>query len=816
MSGRVRVRVALVPAQGDTPELDYAVADAATADAALGSRVIVPLGRRRATGVVVGLPSEVVDDSLRDVLSVVDANPVLDRDLLELCRWMADYYVASLGDVLESALPLGLRFKLERIAFRAGAVEGASTPGERAVLAALDARGGSASLATLRADLPGSDVARTLKRLETAGAVRMEESLAREAGPTKREEVVTLSRSLDPAEEADLKRRRRALYALWLHLHGRGGGPLPLAALRPSFPGVRAKVRALADLDLARLETVEVYRESDAGFAGATEAAGSPFTLTAEQSAATDEVLGALASGAFTTFLLFGVTGSGKTEVYLRAMEVALAAGQGALVLVPEISLTHQLVARVRARFGGLVAVLHSGLSPGERWDHWRRLARGEARVAVGARSAIFAPVSNLGLIVVDEEHDGAYKQEDGVRYNARDVAVVRAQQGACTLVLGSATPSLESFENARRGRYRQLELRQRVEGRPLPEVEILDLRRRGTRTEQGVPLTAELVAGLRATHAAREQSLVFLNRRGWANFLQCALCGATLMCPHCSVALTLHQRWRALRCHHCDHTVREPMLCPGCKEPGLKAWGAGTEQVERLLQGLVPGARIGRMDRDTTARRGSQRALLRQWVAGELDILVGTQMVTKGHDVPGVTFVGVLLADQSLNFPDFRAAERTFQLLTQVAGRAGRGARAGRVVVQTFQPEHYSLRCAAAHDFPSFAAAEARHREELGYPPFSRLVLLRFDGENAARVEETAREALVVARAAAAEVQILGPAPAPLERVRKRYQWQLLLRARQGRAVRSAAARVRDELRPVARRRGVRLLVDVDPYSML
>lgn len=809
LSPRRTVRVALVPAQGDTPELDYALA-ADDAERALGARVVVPLGKRRATGVVVALPPEDPGAEVRDVLALVDSTPVLDRGLLELCRWMADYYAASFGDALEAALPAGLRFKLERLVRRCESDASALGEAELALLSLLDRRGGTASLTTLRREPGGRDAARLVRRLEQGGHVKVEESLEREAGPTKLERQVTLTRTLGEAEEAGFKKRRRALYALYLQLQGRGGGPLPVASLRAAVPGLAAKLRDLEKLGLARIEAVEVYRE-----AGAESRGGSAFTLTGEQSAALEALTTGLDAGEFQTFLLFGVTGSGKTEIYLRAIEHAFTSGRSALVLVPEISLTHQLVARVRGRFGSRVALLHSGLSPGERWDEWRRLARGEATIAVGARSAIFAPLQNLGLIVVDEEHDGAYKQDDGIRYNARDLAVVRAKQLGVPLVLGSATPSMESYDNARRGRYRLLELRQRVEGRPLPEVEIVDLRRRGTRFDRGVPLSSELVALLQATFTARDQSLVFLNRRGWANFLQCGLCGGTLMCPHCSVSLTLHLRWRALRCHHCDHTIRQPAICPGCGEPGLKAWGTGTEQVEGLLASLVPGARIGRMDRDTTARRGAQRELLRAWEAGDLDIMVGTQMITKGHDVPGVTFVGVMLADQSLNFPDFRAAERTFQLLTQVAGRAGRGERAGRVVIQTFQPRHYSLKAAAAHDFEAFAEEELRHRQVLGYPPFSRLVLLRFDGEATAEVEKHAKQAAELARSSAG-VQVLGPAPAPLERVRGRFQWQVLLRARNGRSARDAAARVRDEVRPIARRRGVRMLIDVDPYSML
>jgi len=458
--------------------------------------------------------------------------------------------------------------------------------------------------------------------------------------------------------------------------------------------------------------------------------------------------------------------------------------------------------------------VLHSQLGVGERWDEWRRIARGEARIAIGARSAVFAPLRDLGLIIIDEEHDAAYKQADGVHYHGRDVAVMRAKLAGCALVLGSATPSMESFANARRGRYRLLELPERVEGRPLPPVRLLDLRAGGGRLE---PLTAELSAALAANLAARGQSLLFLNRRGFANFLQCRACGDPVMCPNCSVTFTYHQKWRALRCHYCDHTVPPPARCASCGEPALHTWGVGTEQLEALLRARLPGARVARMDRDTTRRKGSQGALLRTWSAGGLDVLVGTQMITKGHDVAGVTLVGVVHADASLNFPDFRAAERTFQLLAQVAGRAGRGERPGRVFVQTLQPEHYSLQAAAAHDFARFAAAELAARRAAGYPPFARLVLLRAEGAQPAQVDRIAGEtARALREAAPDQCTVLGPAPAPLERLRQRHRRHVLVRGRNGAALRRCVGAVLPALRAAARAADVRLVVDVDPHSML
>lgn len=812
-------QVVLVPAPGRLAPLTYRV-PAALGPVAPGCRVLVPLGSRRSMGVVlaIGADAPARNDAerepvpsppqapLRDVIAALDREPVLDAALRALVCWMAEYYLAPLGDAFATALPGVLQVETERVAVWAGEY------GERPALSAFDrgvadAIGGAGEIALLalrsRFGVRGTTA---VQRLQRRGIIRVEERLRRERAPTR------LLRSYEavPHAEADARLARRpALRALYAYLRDHPLRRAPAHELRHTFPAATAKLRALAESGLVRMREEETYR-SVLPPIGARDQAP---PLTAAQQAVVDAVLGALGAG-FVPWLLRGVTGSGKTEVYLRAIAGARAAGRGALLLVPEISLTHQLVERVRARFGDTVAVLHSQLGVGERWDEWRRLARGEAQIALGARSAVFAPVRDLGLIVVDEEHDPAYKQADGVHYQGRDVAVMRAKLAACTLLLGSATPSMESIANARWGRYRLLELPERIEARPLPPVRMVDLR---TPRHQVEPLSPELRAAVAANLMAGGQTLLFLNRRGFANFLQCRACGDPLMCPNCSVTLTFHRTWRAVRCHYCDYTAVPPAACAGCAEPALEAWGIGTEQLEAILREHFPRARIARMDRDTTRRKGTQRALLSTWSAGGLDILIGTQMITKGHDVAGVTLVGVVHADASLNFPDFRAAERTFQLLAQVAGRAGRGDRPGRVVVQTLQPDHYSLRAAAAHDFGAFAEAELAVRREADYPPFIRLVLVRIEGTAMADVERIAQHAARQLReTAASRWSVLGPAPAPLERLRQRYRRLVLLRSRQGSVLRRGVAAALPDLRAAARGSDVRIIVDVDPYSML
>ena len=805
-------RVVVLPAAGDTGLLDYSVGPMLCAVLMPGVRVLVPLGSRQAVAMVAELADTSSQPRLKTILAALDPQPLLDATLMRLCRWMAEYYLCSFADALTTALPGSLRMTVQPIAQLTGDGDGSQsslTEAEQAILSSL-AADGTQKTARLVEQF-GTWVQRTLAALERKGLVRLTYELAGGHGATKRIRFYHAGRRLGADEEHAWRTRRPSQYAVYRYLYEHPLQRARAAELRTTFPNLSAKLAALTKAGLVAAVDEEVYRPVHERVA----LTDRPVQLTAAQRQAVERVAGSIGAD-FRTFFLWGVTGSGKTEVYLHSIAVCLAAQRTALVLVPEISLTHQLVDRVRARFGERVAVLHSGLSDGERWDQWRQIARGELPIVVGARSAVFAPLPRLGLVVVDEEHDAAYKQEDGVRYSGRDVAVMRAKLSGCPALLGSATPAMETFHNGSTGRYEVLTLPERVEARPLPAVEIIDLRRRPQAGKQ-LLISVQLAAALQANLAAHGQSLVFLNRRGFANFLQCHACGEPLKCPNCSVALTLHRRWNALRCHHCDYTIPPPPACSSCGGTSLSAWGAGTEQVEAALRRILPGARIGRMDRDTTSRKGAQRDIFAAWERREYDVLVGTQMITKGHDIPGVTLVGVLLADLSLNLPDFRAAERTFQLLTQVAGRAGRGTSPGRVIIQTLQPHHISLQCSAHHDYRRFTEHELASRRELGYPPFARLVQIRCEGVGADATERIARALSQHIRSVAPKgVGILGPAPAPLERLRGRYRWQLLVRGRNGLSIRAAAAAGRDAVRREARSLDVRVLVDVDPYNML
>jgi primosomal protein N' (replication factor Y) len=634
---------------------------------------------------------------------------------------------------------------------------------------------------------------------------------ARGGGAAPRRRGVEYAAPAPAAAEAlpALARRARTQHAVLEYLLARGR--IPLEELRAAFPAGRAALTALRDKGLAVVEA-----EGPVPSATLLAAAEAP-ALTPDQSRVLRTVDEAFAEGAFATFLLHGVTGSGKTEVYLRAIARARESGRGALVLVPEIALTPQLAGRFRARFGGEVALLHSGLSDAERHAEWLRLRNGDARICVGVRSAIFAPVQDLAILVVDEEHDSSFKQEEGPGYQARDLAVVRAKQARALCLLGSATPSLESLENARRGRYRLLELPNRVDDRPLPEVEIVDLgqgRRNGLAPGAGL-LSPSLSDALHATLAAGQQAILFLNRRGFQTLVLCESCGREERCESCSVSLTYHRRRGVLLCHYCGHVERVTSTCPACGGP-RRGVGVGTEQVEVAVRELLPSARVARLDRDAVRSADEIAGVLARFANREIDVLVGTQMVTKGHDFPGVTLVGVVLADTALALPDFRAAERTFQLLTQVAGRAGRGAEPGRVLVQTWNPESPAIACAVGHDYARFAEAELASRSALGWPPFSRLLAVRVEGtEEAARAcAEALARAARPALAPGQGLVLLGPAPAALEKLRGRNRWHLLFRARGPEPLR----RAHRLLSPLARRPpgGAEVRFDVDPYSML
>jgi primosomal protein N' (replication factor Y) len=613
------------------------------------------------------------------------------------------------------------------------------------------------------------------------------------------------------AEEASRRALARAprQAALLMRLAQQGRTRIP--ALLEQFPTAPALLRQLQARGLVRLGEELSPRD----VLGRPLHGERSVTLTPDQADALEPLIHAVRSRSAATFLLHGVTGSGKTEVYLRAVGEALQSGRQALVLVPEITLTHQILARLRARFGDELAVLHSGLRPGERLEQWQRLRAGSTPIAVGARSALFAPLENLGVIVIDEEQDGAYKNEEGFRYHARDLAARRAAQAGCPLLLGSATPSLETRFAADRGHIQRLVLPSRVGGRPLPAVEIVDLQRERNLAPRGrrVIFSRALARAMTETLREKGQTILLLNRRGFSTQVLCFACGHFERCPNCDIALVYHAAGQELRCHYCDHRISPPETCNGCGSPDTALLGLGTQRLEEETRARFPEARIARLDSDTAKSRGFSERVLRELHEKRLDVLIGTQMVAKGHDFPGVRLVGVVLADIGLHLPDFRAAERTFQLLTQVAGRAGRDLAPGRVVIQTYSPDHYAIRPVLGHDYEGFYAEELGHRAELGYPPFGHLVHALVSGVEEAKARAAA-DLLAGAVAPGEGMELLGPAPAPLARLRGRYRFQLLAKGPDQEALRCVA----EQLRAASARlgEGLQASIDLRPLNML
>lgn len=631
----------------------------------------------------------------------------------------------------------------------------------------------------------------------------------RKAELTHREQLfVSLERPPTAGERADLARRAPRQLATLDRLES-AAAPVPLAELT----GGRAALRGLEKRGLVRVAAQRVAREPEGEYLPSEDLSLNPEQATALAAlrAAIDDPAGAK------PLLLHGVTGSGKTEVYLQGLRHALDAGKTALVLVPEISLTPQTVERFKSRFAaiqGEVAVLHSHLSEGERHDEWHKIHSGAARIVIGARSAIFAPLENLGLIVVDEEHETSYKQDEAPRYHARDVAVYRAALERCAVLLGSATPSLESYHNARTGKYRLLEMPSRIDDRGMPLIRVVDLRLQNRQRGQPQVLSAMLCAAIERRLAAGQQTILFLNRRGYASALLCAACGHVAHCPHCSVALTYHRDDERIRCHLCGHAERAPQKCPACRDPGIRHAGFGTQKVEEAVRKIFPAARLARMDADSMTRKGAYRDTLDRFQARKIDILVGTQMIAKGLHFPNVTLVGIVNADIGLHMADFRAGERTFQLLTQVAGRAGRGEAEGEVLVQTFTPAHPAIQHARHHDFAGFWEQESHFRQAFGHPPYQRFVLLTLRGEHLERTEFTAQTLARKLRAAApGEITIADPSPAPLARVKNEYRFHLSARGPSAGKISRLARATLDAL-PLPKE--IRVTVDVDALSLL
>ncbi|OGU06048.1 MAG: primosomal protein N' [Geobacteraceae bacterium GWC2_55_20] len=724
----------------------YTVPERLLDQALPGRRAVVPFGRRKLTGYILAIAEESRIDNLKEIIEVLDQEPLWTPAELEFFSWAASYYMHPLGEVLRTALPAGINIRTRK-----------GSSGENAELT-----GGKAILRE-KFYLPG------------------------------------------PLSETTRRPGARALEILAVI---RETGEIQASVIRKRFGSSSPQLKRLVELGLAEVREREIYRDP---FKNRTIMRDTPRRLNRHQQSALDTITENLGRHQYSAFLLYGVTGSGKTEVYLQAIAHALENGKNALVLVPEIALTPQLTGRFQARFEGGLAILHSGLSDGERYDEWRRIRRGLARIVIGARSAIFAPLENIGIIIVDEEHEASFKQSDGLRYNARDLALVRGGIERAAVVLGSATPLVTSIHAAHNGRLTLLELPERVENRPMPAVERIAMK--GSKET----ISAALATALTQNIEAGQQAMVFLNRRGFATFLVCASCGQALSCPNCSVTLTYHRQRARSICHYCDYAVPAPGTCPSCGATELTELGAGTEKLEFELRELLPLARTIRMDSDTTSGKGSHERLLASMGDGSADILIGTQMIAKGHDFPGVTLVGVINAEAGLGMPDFRAAERTFQLLSQVIGRAGRGETPGKVLLQAYDTEHYAILSASGHDAAGFYQQELEFRQDAGYPPFTFLAAIGISGnvEQAVteQAEQSARLLAAIKQKLKVRVEILGPAQSPIYRLRGRFRRQILLKAVTRKDLRRLLLAWRQESRTSST---VRVVVDIDPVDLM
>ena len=774
----------------------------------VGSRVLVPFGSRKLTGMVLATHMNSPAGVVKEALRLLDEEPVLEEHLIWLGRWIASYYCAPIGEVLRVMTPLSGEMRSSKMysltdAGRDAARQLLFDPSAEdptiQVLRLLEQR--SASLTYLTKKVP--EAPKALKSLLKKSFIELEETQATRDPLRSASARLRIQTSGQSWPEGKLKKAERELLS-YLELHP---GSHNLAEVEAAVPGASQAARALARRNVVTME-VEAPAISPYPYKP-------PPTLNRHQDVAFQAIRTAVEASRFEPFLLQGVTGSGKTEVYLRAIEATLACQRNALLLVPEIALTPAVAGQFYHRFGDRVAILHSAFHDAERAEQWRRIRKGQARVVVGTRSGVFAPVQNLGLIIIDEEHDGSYKQQDTPRYNGRDVAVMRAHNANACVVLGSATPSIETRYNVERGKYTLLQLPERVESRPMPEVELIDMRQEFLETRKQNTFSRRLITAMSEKLEAGEQVMLLHNRRGFSSFVACRSCGERVQCVNCAVTLTFHRRDRRMLCHYCSYAERVPSLCPKCKSEHIYFLGLGSERVEDELHREFPEARIARMDRDTVSGKRHFETILTGFRERAFDILVGTQMIAKGHDIPNVTLVGVISADIGLGMPDFRAAERTFQLLTQVAGRAGRGDLPGQVLIQTINPDHYAIHHAAAQDVQAFYTQELHFRKAMRYPPFSALanILLRSEKqEDALRMSSEVAHLLTPPPE---NIKVIGPAEAAVPRLKNEFRYQLLIKAKDRRALNTTL----QGLRAYALQHkwnATALVIDVDPLTLL
>ncbi|HEY9571206.1 MAG TPA: primosomal protein N' [Metalysinibacillus sp.] len=757
----------------------------------VGSRVKVPFGRRPVLGFVIALTEEtdVPKGKLKAITELLDIEPVLTPELLQLAAWLKHETICFEIDALQAMLPSALRAKYEKM------IEALVPVEELNAKFADNMKQGRMSYKVAEQ----ANLLAEVKQGVRNGHLRITTKVS-QRGKAKQVRYVTVSTlaQIEAAQKATSARaKKQHELLLWLAAHSE-------QQLLPSdIPASMAVLQEVIKAGAASFTQQEVYRDPFATAVDKTTA----LTLTAEQQQAKDRIVLHEAH----TYLLHGITGSGKTEIYLQKIDQVLAKGQQAIMLVPEIALTPQMTERFRGRFGDRVAVMHSGLSSGEKFDEWRKIQQQEVQVVVGARSAIFAPFTNLGIIILDEEHEASYKQEDTPRYHTRDVAIWRSHMHQCPVILGSATPALESYARAVKGVYTLLTLSERAMQQSLPAVEVVDMRdelRSGNRSMFSRSLLTEMTASL----ARKEQIVLFLNRRGYSSFVMCRDCGTVVQCQNCDISLTYHRNQERLRCHYCGYEEPVPKVCPQCASERIRYFGTGTQKVEEELQKHFPTARVLRMDVDTTRKKGAHEEILSAFGRGEADILLGTQMIAKGLDFPNITVVGVLSADTSLHLPDFRASEKTFQLLTQVSGRAGRHDKEGRVVVQTYTPTHYAIELAQQQDYLPFYEQEMTHRRRAGYPPYFYIALVQVSHEDVLQAGHYAQLATNWLREQLPRIRIIGPTASAISRVQNRYRYQCLIKYKIEPNLIPVLHRLIAMYRADWQKQGVQLTVDLDP----
>ncbi len=785
----------------------------------IGSLVSAPFRNSIKTGVVTGFTNEPPPGKARELQDILLEYAAFSSELISLAGWMGRYYFTSLGEILQLMMPVKLnRDSVELITLsekgeNITSVQWKSlTAAERNILDIIKSRE-KVTPDILKQQVGYFQLYYRLDRLRRSGYIVSEHKQKElKTGPRTR---LYVKPQISLSEKKQDEVFGRAFVQRELYKYILESAPVSRSLLLKRFPGKEGALNSLFEKKLVEKFLKEEMREYDPE---------APMKRTELPDLKPDQRKAVSAIGKrdkFSPFLLHGVTGSGKTRVYFELLHRALDEEKGGLFLVPEIALTNYFLSSLREQFGEKVAVLHSRMSAGERYDSWRGLLSGKKRIAIGPRSAVFAPVKDLGIIIVDEEHDASYKQhESPPYYNARDVAVYRANLVKCPVILGSATPSMETFYNAETGKYGLLELPERIDNTPMPEVKIVDMREKKNRTSSPV-FSPELLLGLEEHVKRDEQVLLMLNRRGYSTFIQCFDCGYIEECPDCNITLTFHKNSNRMRCHFCGFTRKTVSLCPECRGSNIRFSGYGTQQVEETLLGLLPGFKTSRMDQDTTRSKSAHRKLTSQFERGESDIMVGTQMIAKGFDFARVNLVGVVSADTGLLVPEFRAAERTFQLMTQAAGRAGRRKERGRVLIQSLQKDHYSLAAAKNHDFRQFYDKETEIRAELKYPPHGRIILLRFFCEDENQVVNAAGEVGRILRKSKYRNYILGPAPAPIEKIRRMFRWFIFLKSgksedRNGSKIRAAAKLAREHFNNSAFKKQVAMTIDVDPVNLL